>query len=109
MLADHSKEVRKRAMDKLLDARGYKKDGLPIRKFVVPKLNTKAVFYFEKCDLDQMCEPPATSKLSDEDVKAISEAPSVSDHPCHNQFVESHVKLVSEAAPMFVHFLDEMD
>ncbi len=84
------KTVRKRAVDKLLDARGSKEDGLLIRKLVAPKLNAKAKFYFEMCDLNQICEPLATFKLSDEDVKAISE------EPCHNQCVERHVKLVSE-------------
>ena len=49
------------------------------------------------CDFEKIGKPPATSKPSNEDVKAIAEVPLVLDHPCHNQCVERHVKLVSEA------------
>ncbi len=84
-------------MYKLLEARGSRKDNLLTREFIARKLNIKAKFFFDWCDLVKIREPSATNKLSYEDVKAIAELPLLFDNPYRNQCVERFVKLVSKA------------
>ena len=70
-----------------------------IRKFQVPSLNLKAKVYYEMTDVETAdSEPPVTRYLTVTEVKTLSEVPLVLKHACHNQAVERHIKLVTEAA-----------
>ena len=78
-----------------------------LRKFVVPKINFKAKFYFEMADLDlgEKMEPPLTKELSDEETNNAVDNPLILPaYPCHTQSVERVVGLVSEAAKHRVGF-----
>ena len=43
-------------------------------------------------------EPPATKQFSYEEINEFQLQPLKLDHPCHNQAVERHVKLVTKAS-----------
>ena len=71
-----------------------------VRKFVIPKINRKSRSLKTLVDLEDntIQEPPLTRNLSTEDLEDVLESPLVFKHPCHNQAVERHVKLVTEAS-----------
>ena len=71
-----------------------------VRKFLIPKLNVKAKAFHKMVNLDLqgLEEPPLTRHLSDGEVEDIRINPLKLDHPCHNQGVERHIKLVTEAS-----------
>ena len=73
---------------------------IPMRPFKVPKLNFKGKSYHEMIFWDaQLYEPPLTKKLSDKEIKHITEVPLVViNFPCHTQMVERGVKMVTEAS-----------
>ena len=48
--------------------------------------------------LDEITEPPAIKYLNEENLNQLKSNALKLMHPCHNQAVERHVKLVSEAA-----------
>ena len=43
-------------------------------------------------------QPPAIRHLSDSEIEDCRMKPLILHHPCHNQTVERHVKLVTEAS-----------
>ena len=43
-------------------------------------------------------QPPVIQNLSDSDIREFQLSPLKLRHPCHNQSVKRHVKLVTEAA-----------
>ena len=43
-------------------------------------------------------QPPVIEHLTDLDIEQCRIRPLQLDHPCHNQCVERHVKMVTEAA-----------
>ena len=43
-------------------------------------------------------QPPAIEHLTDTEIEQCRARPLKLDHPCHNQSVERHVKLVTEAS-----------
>ena len=45
-----------------------------------------------------MNQPPAIKRHSDSEIEVIRKYPLKLNHPCHNQHVERHVKLVTEAS-----------
>ena len=45
-------------------------------------------------------EPSATKQFSYEKINKLPLQPLQADHPCHNQAVEQHVKLVTEASTL---------
>ena len=47
---------------------------------------------------DDVEEPPLTKDLANEEINAIVKTTLLLTHPCHNQAVERHIRLVSEAA-----------
>ena len=53
---------------------------------------------YELADLE-ICQqqPPAIRHLSDSEIEDCRMKPLILHHPCHNQTVERHVKLVTEA------------
>jgi hypothetical protein len=48
--------------------------------------------------------PPLTRNLKDAEVNWIMETPLLFKHPCHNQAVERHIRLVSKAARTVTNF-----
>ena len=74
-----------------------------VRQFKVPKSNVKATHFYELTNLDSIkdiSQPPAVMDL---DAQMLTK-PLVLQHPCHNQAVERHVKLVTEAALVVTRF-----
>ena len=71
-----------------------------IRRFLIPKLNTNAKVYHKLVNLNSpdVTEPPATKQYRNDEIEIIRNVPLVLKHPCHNQAVERHVKLVTEAS-----------
>ena len=85
------------------------KDQDKLRKFVVPKINFKANFYFDMTDLDseEKMEPPLTMELTDEEINSAVETPVILPaYPCHTQSVERAVGLVSESGKHRVGFVN---
>ena len=75
-----------------------------VRQFEVPKAtNTNAKSFFEMVNLDDsdFWQPPAINDLSSE-IESIADNPLKLDHPCHNQAIERHVKVVTEASGQVV-------
>ena len=72
-----------------------------IRKFQVPKININADVFYRMVDVDDVSvqEPPLLKHLSTHDIENIRSEPLKLGHPCHNQKVERHIKLVSENLP----------
>ena len=70
-----------------------------VRRFRLPKINLQTKQYNKLADLNEqdVGEPPVTQHLSTETIKDIMESPLTLGHPCHNQSVERHIKLVTEA------------
>ena len=71
-----------------------------IRRFCVPKINIDARVYYRMVNLnaEDVTEPPVTKRMALEDVQLLRETPLRLEHPCHNQSVERHIKMVSEAS-----------
>ena len=53
-------------------------------------------------------QPPAIKSFSDLDIDDILNTPLKLDHPCHNQSVERHVKLVTGVYPKLLSSKDVM-
>ena len=116
MLAQDDENICRRAVDKILELRSEasattdmesstlessRKD--VVRQFKVPKSNVKATHFYELTNLDSIkdiSQPPAVMDL---DAQMLTK-PLVLQHPCHNQAVERHVKLVTEAALVVTRF-----
>ena len=62
------------------------------------RLAVNKIFAMVNMNLPDITEPPATRLLSDEAINSLRLTPLRLDHPCHNQAVERHVKLVTEAS-----------
>ena len=113
MLADNDHNVHL-AVNKILSIRVSKKnldnvgrdEEVDVRKFVIPKINTNAkVYYFlSNLSLKGMNKPPALKHLLNKEIEAFQQHKLNLQHPCHNQAVEKHVKLVSEASAAVVGF-----
>jgi len=59
--------------------------------------------YYELINLNEVAtQPPAVIHLSDGDIEHIRDNPLHLKQPCHNQAVERHVELVTEAASSVV-------
>ena len=71
-----------------------------VRKFIIPKINTNAKTYFSlsSLSLKDMHESPALKHLLNKEVEAFQQHKLYLEHPCGNQAVERHIKLVSEAS-----------
>ena len=55
-------------------------------------------------DLKNMHEPPTLKHLLNKEIEAFQPHKLNLEHPCHNQAVERHIKLVSEASAAVVGF-----
>ena len=71
-----------------------------IRKFFIPKINFTAKSFRKMVNLNlpDIHEPPATKHFSYEEINEVRLQPLKLDSPCHNQAVQRHVKLVTEAS-----------
>ena len=70
-----------------------------VRLFEKPELNVNATIYYNMVNLNNYHhQPPVIQNLSDSDIREFQLSPLKLRHPCHNQSVERHVKLVTEAA-----------
>ena len=71
-----------------------------IQKCFIPKINfkTKSFHKMVNLNLPDIHKPPATNQFSYEEINGFRLQPLKLDHPCHNQAVERHVKLVTEAS-----------
>ena len=54
--------------------------------------------------LDEITEPPAIRYMNEKSLVQILSNPLILMHPCHNQVVERHVQIVSEAASQLTSF-----
>ena len=61
--------------------------------------------YYELVDLE-ICQqqPPAIRHLSDSEIEDCRMKPLILHHPCHNQTVKRHVKLVTEGSAQVTGF-----
>ena len=124
MLAEDDENIRRRAVDKILELRSEasattymesptlessRKD--VVQQFKVPKINVESTYLYELTNLDSIkdiSQPPALMELDDTSIAQMVTKPLVLQHPCHNQAVERHVKLVTEAASVVTGYEREM-
>ena len=112
MLAKDDENIRRRAVDKILELRSETSATTDmesstlesrrdiIRQFKVPKINVEDTHFYELTNLDSIkdiSQPPSVMDLDDTSIAQMLTKPLVLQHPCHNQAVERHVKLVTEA------------
>ena len=102
MLGDDDQAVRDKGVNHVLSLR---KNDTSVRLFHLPTLNLEADTYYELADLE-ICQqqPPAIRHLSDSEIEDCRMKPLILHHPCHNQTVERHVKLVTEASAQVTGF-----
>ena len=101
MLADSSRDKRQKAVHRILQTRKEASRKNVVRVFRVPSLNYDADDWTDviKWDEADICEPPLTYKLSNEEISNFEEEPfKVPKYPLHTQSVESCIRLVAEAA-----------
>ena len=110
MLGDDSFELRKEAVDLILELGRYEVESLNLDYFL-PLMNTEAKRYADLCNFtkvngrwmyksflgDLVCvtEPPLTTGL---DVREFLTCPFKTDLPCHTQSVERLVKLTTDVS-----------
>ena len=123
LLRDHDEEIRRLAVNKIQGLRGKSLQHLipngnfrggyvencqntedavsksNIRIFQVSIINFNARSFHQMVNLNgkEVNQPPAIKHHSDSEIKVIRKYPLKLNHPCHNQHVEKHVKLVTEA------------
>ena len=73
---------------------------IALQKFTLSKLNVKAKAYHQLINLDSIDfkQPPAARHRDDAIIEQCRHQPLFLNHPCHNQRVERHVKLVTEVS-----------
>ena len=108
MLADNDHNVHLLAVNKTLSIRVSKKnldnigrdEEVDVRKFKIPKINTNANTYYSlsSLSLKDMHEPPALKHSLNKEIEVFQQHKLNLEHPCQNQSVERHIKLVSEAS-----------
>ena len=70
-----------------------------VRLFEPPTLDLTVNSYYKMVNLTSCHQqPPVIEHLTDLDIEQCRIRPLQLDHPCHNQCVERHVKMVTEAA-----------
>ena len=108
MLAENDYHVRLLAVNKILSIRVSKKnldnvgrdEEVDVRKFIIPKINTnaKANYSLSSLSLKDMYKSPALKHLWNKEIEAFQQHKLNLEHPCHNQAVKRHIKLVFEAS-----------
>ena len=70
-----------------------------VHSFDLPTINLAATSFDKMVNLNSwQHQPPAIGHLTDVDIEQCRVRPLTLHHPCHNQSVERHVKLVTEAS-----------
>ena len=71
-----------------------------VRKFKMPTINENAKVYYKiiNLNLEESYEPPAIRNLSNMEIERIAMQKLVLSHPCQNQAVERHIKIVTEVS-----------
>ena len=70
-----------------------------VRKFQKPEVNFEATIYHEMIKFeDCSTEPPVLKRFTNEEISGFKTSPLMLKYPCHNQAVERHVKLVTQAS-----------
>ena len=71
-----------------------------VRKFKMPIINENAKVYYKlvNLNLEESYEPPAIRNLSNMEIERIAMQKLVLSHPCHNQALERHIKIVTEVS-----------
>ena len=103
MLGHEETRIRKIGVDRVLTLKDkVTKSNKEVRKFTMPTLNCDANEFFEMSDLksDHVCIPLLLKDYSKIEIEQFVNSPLEVNHPCHNQTVERHVKLVTEASSM---------
>ena len=101
MLSDtNSVQNRATAVRKIIEVRKNIKDNDKVREFKVPDVipNAKTIAKMISMRVDDISEPPYTMNMPVYEIEAFIENPLDLAQPCHNQAVERHVKLVTEAS-----------
>ena len=80
---------------------------MAIRRFEVTQINCKAQSYHNIANIDaeKIAEPPLLQSLSLMEIQNLRSAPLKVSHPCRNQAVERHIKLVTEASSVTIGFV----
>ena len=102
ILGDDDQAVRDKGVNHVLSLR---KNDTSVRLFHLPTLNLEADTYYELADLE-ICQqqPPAIRHLFDSEIEDCRMKPLILHHPCYNQTVERHAKLVTEASAQVTGF-----
>ena len=94
-------EIRKKEQEnfKLVNAIYFDGRKDAVRLFEPPTLDLTVNSYYKMVNLTSCHQqPPVIEHLTDLDIEQCRIRPLQLDHPCHNQCVERHVKMVTEAA-----------
>ena len=76
---------------------GTSEDSSTVQKFLILKINFGESFHkMVSLNLSDITDTPATQMLSDESINGLRVEPLILHHPCHNQSIKQHVKLVTE-------------
>jgi hypothetical protein len=102
MLGSSLDDIRQMGVETVLSLRASEPRSTEVRKFEVPQLNFDAQHFYEMTtnNGDNTEVPPLIKDFSDDEIKELSLYPLTITHPCHNQTVERHVKLVTQASSM---------
>ena len=68
------------------------------RKLKVPFINKKVILYHKLVHACFEDEPPLLHHLTNDELKSVRQKPMFFKQPCHNQAVERHIKLVTQAS-----------
>ena len=107
MIHDDSATIRELGFRRILKARECADETVP-RQFKLPKLIFSATSYYSMINWQtiQVTEPPATKKISTEDITTLIKSKELSklipDFRCHTQAVERFIKLVTDASTSVV-------
>ena len=81
------------------DSSSSERQSNSIRLFHIPTINMKADVYYQLADIETWSQqPPEIAHLTKDSIEDCRMKPLLLYHPCHNQTVEQHVKLVTEAS-----------
>jgi len=118
MLRDGDEQIRSMAVTKVIvlckelglssaaeESSSSERRSSSIRLFHLPTINMKADVYYQLADIDTSSQqPPAIAHLTNDSIKDCWMKPLLLYYPCHNQTVEQHVKLVTEASAQVAGF-----
>ena len=73
-----------------------------VRKLKMPTINENAKAYYKlvNLNLEESYEPPAIRNLSNIEIERIAMQKLILSHPCHNQAVERHIKIITEVSAL---------